>query len=143
MPLQPQVGAELELDIETKIKKDRLGGRYSREDGGVVVKWVFAWDNRQDDEKDELMEFWFDHRKTQQFYMVDVEGNIINKVWFNSSIKRAFNGAQRWAMSAAFEGMYEAVPYYVEPPPPPEPYYLTGGGQTLGGSGGEDLIVYL
>lgn len=110
MPVHPQVGAELDTDIETKVKTDRLGGEYLREDGGVILAWVYAWDNREDDEKDELRTFWLDHRKIVKFYMVDVEGNIMNKVRFNSSMKVAFNGAQRWALSAAFKGLNENTP---------------------------------
>lgn len=109
VPIQPQAGAEYELDVETKIKYARDRTRYSREEGSPEASWVWAWDNRSKADKAELMAFWFDHRKTTQFYMVDTEGDILNKVFFNSSFKAAFNGADRWAMSAAFRGVYEGI----------------------------------
>lgn len=109
IPIQPQAGAEFELDVETKVKYARDRTRYSREEGAPEASWVWAWDNRTKADKAELMAFWYDHRKTNLFYMVDTEGDILNKVFFNSSFKAAFNGANKWAMSAAFRGVYEAI----------------------------------
>lgn len=109
VPLQPQVGFETEFDIDTKVKfaKDRT--RYFREDGSVEVGWVLGWERRQTADKLELEQFWFDHRKVNQFYMVDVEGNIQNKVWFVSSLKSTYESNNRWSMAASVRGSYENI----------------------------------
>jgi hypothetical protein len=109
MPIQPNTGAEFELDVETKIKKARDGTQYAREDYGEQCGWVFGWERREWLDRSELMNFWRDHKKSVQFYLVDTEGNLMNKVWFVSSFKAVFYGANVWAMSAAFKGKFENV----------------------------------
>lgn len=109
IPVYPQFGYEQELDVETKVKMARDRTRYFREDGEVEVSWVFAWSEREKDQYLELMRFWRDHRKVTQFYLVDTEGDLLNKVWFNSSFKAIASGANRWALSAAFKGILEDV----------------------------------
>lgn len=109
LPLHPQLGGEFELDVETKVKYARDRTRYAREDGVPESAWVFAWSDRENADRAELVEFWQDHRKTTQFYLVDIEANLLNRVWFNSSLKAVPEGVNRWAMSAAFRGVYEAI----------------------------------
>lgn len=109
LPVYPQLGYEIELDVDTKTKKARDGTQYHREDGLPEIGWAFAWDNRQDDERSEMMEFWMKHRRIKPFYLIDVEGEIINLVKFTSSLKSAPNGANRWAMGASFRGFYSPI----------------------------------
>lgn len=106
LPLYPQVGNELELDQETKIKKARDMTQYSREDGSPEVGYLLSWENRTGVDKTELMTFWYDHKKTKLFYYIDREGNLLTSVKFTSSFKAAFNGGDRFAMSAAIRGVY-------------------------------------
>jgi hypothetical protein len=113
LPLHPQVGYETELDVETKIKKARDGTKYFREDGAMEMGWVMAWDNRERDDRNEMMEFWMYHRKVKEFYLVDLAGDSVNKVFFNSSIKSIPSHENRWAMSAGFVGVYAPLPLVV------------------------------
>lgn len=109
VPVQPQFGFDVESDIETAIKfaKDRT--RYFREDGDLEIGWVLAWDARPRDEFEELRQFWRDHRKINQLYMVDAESNILNKVWFTSSMKWVPAGANRFNLVASFRGVDEFI----------------------------------
>jgi len=109
MPLQPQVGVETEWDIETKTKLARDRTRYFREDGGLEIGYVYGWDNRMLIDKNELIQFWLDHRKVLLFWAVDTEGALQNQVWFISSIKAVFAGANRWNMAAGVRGLYNPI----------------------------------
>lgn len=109
LPVYPQIGYEMELDVDTKVKMARDRTRYFREDGALEAGWTFAWSEREKDQYLELMRFWRDHRKTKQFYLVDTEGDLLNLVWFNSSFKAIPSGANRWALSAAFRGVFQDV----------------------------------
>lgn len=109
MPLQPQVGGEVEEDIETKVKFARDRTRYFREDGDIELAWAYGWDSRQDVDLAELRAFWRDHRKVVPFYLVDTEANILNHVWFTSSLKWVFRGANRWDIVGTFRGVDESI----------------------------------
>lgn len=109
IPVHPQLGYEIELDAETKTKKAKDGTQYHREDEPPTMGWAYAWDNRMDDEHAEMRQFWFNHRRVTPFYLVDVEGDVLNRVKFVSALKSAPNGANRWAMGASFKGAYEGI----------------------------------
>lgn len=112
MPVLPQVEMKRAFDVETKEKKARGDGtRYAREEEPVQITYTLAWENRDDSSDSEMLQFWLHHRKVIQFYIVDREGALINKVWFNSAFEDIFHGAQRWGMAAQFKGAFENVPY--------------------------------
>lgn len=122
LPLHPNVNYEVETDIETKIAFARDRTRYFREDGAEEISWVLGWDNRDKGAVDELRQFWLDHRKVVQFYIVDVESDIVNKVWFTSSIKHVPAGSNRFAMVASVKG----IVIFVEPADTTPPLAPTG-----------------
>jgi hypothetical protein len=129
MPVQPQVGGEMEIDRETKVKRAKDRTPYFREEGANIIRWQFAWDAREKNQAEELREFWLDHRKVVPFWLVDTEGNLMNKVWFNSSYKTAFQGANRWAMAAMFEGEFTNLQAFDELP---LTLKMNAGGFTIG-----------
>lgn len=106
LPLQPQVQFENELDIETKVKFARDMTPYFREDGTEQIGWTLGYDNRLTDAKAEMFTFWRGHRKVVPFYVIDVEGDLMNLVYFTSSIKSVFSGDGRWALAAGVRGAF-------------------------------------
>jgi hypothetical protein len=109
MPVQPQFGFQTELDIETKVKMALDRTRYFRESGSLEMAWVMEWTRRQLDEVTELRAFWAWHRKSKQFYLVDVESNIMNLVWYVTSYPAIPKGGNNWDMTASFRGVYQGV----------------------------------
>ncbi len=109
LPLYPQIGGEIEWDVETKIKKARDLTPYFREDGPAEMGFVYGWANREKIDVQEMRDFWLAHRKVLPFYVIDPEIGNMNLCYFISSIKATLSTAGTWAISAGVKGFYQNV----------------------------------
>lgn len=103
-PLQPQVGYEIDLDDETRVEFMRDRTAYFQVEGPSFEDRPLAFIDRESDERATLEAFWDFHRKTKQFFYIDVETLRTYLCRFTSGVKTRVAGADSYDMTCTISG---------------------------------------
>lgn len=103
-PIQPQVGYDVDLDDDTKVERMRDRTAYFQVEGPAFEGRPLIFLDRDGDERAVLFNFWEFHRKSGQFFYIDVETLRTYLVRFISGVKARVAGADSYDMSCTIDG---------------------------------------